>query len=131
MRTLQPEDELPRNRIVDLNFRLGQDPAAYSELDNYLNLLENARKINEAIAFLDCLVEDHPDKLELHRRLANIYFMASRAPDAISELDALADAYHQAGEIRNAILVVEEIIQLNPPDREQFEAVLKDLRKEV
>ncbi len=131
MRTLQPEDQVPRNRIVDLNFRLGQDPAAYSELDNYLDLLENSRQLNEAIAFLECLLEDYPDKSNLRRRLANVFLKASRTAEAISQLDALADAYHEAGEIRNAIQVVEEIIQLNPPDRDQFEAVLKDLRKEV
>jgi tetratricopeptide (TPR) repeat protein len=128
MRTLQPDDQVVRGHIIDLNFRLGQDKAAYTELDNYINLLENSHHREEALAFVTGVIVEQPDKSELHRRMADLYLREGKVQQAIAELDTLADAYAYSGDTDQAIVTVEEIIRLNPPDRDAYEIALVKLR---
>jgi tetratricopeptide (TPR) repeat protein len=73
IRTLEPEDLNARAQLVDLNFRLNQDNLAFSEIDNTVTTLENSGKISEAVGFLNNLIAERPEKLELHRLLADLH----------------------------------------------------------
>ncbi len=128
MRSLQPNDSTLRTRIVVLNFQVGQDKAAYLELDNFIGILEGLHQHEAAIQFVKGILFELPDKYELHRRLADLYKRAQKIPEAIAELDVLAEKYAEAGDIESSIRVVEEIIRLNPPNRQDYELVLKKLR---
>ncbi len=128
MRTLQPDDQSVRARIINLNFRLGQENAALSELDSYLNILEGNQRREAAQEFMRQLIEDQPGKAGLHRRLADLYLRDGKTAQAIAQLDALADALMEAGEREQAIAVLVEIIGLNPENRADYESALTRLR---
>ena len=129
MRKMQPEDTGTRGRIIDLNFRLGYDENAMAEADQYVSLLETKNQPAAAAGFLIGLAEEHPDKLDLRRRLVDLYLRGHRIAEAIEQLDGLADLYAQAGLNDQAAEIVEEIIGLNPPNRAGYEKVLATLKK--
>lgn len=129
MRSLQPNDPALRTRIVVLNFQLGQDKTAYLEVDNFIGILEGMRQHEAAIQFVKGILFELPDKFELHRRLADLYRRNQQISEAIAELDALAEKYAEAGDYEASIRTVQEIIRLNPPNRQEYEAVLEKLRR--
>ncbi|HAL17002.1 MAG TPA: hypothetical protein DCP32_09700 [Anaerolineaceae bacterium] len=129
MRKMQPEDTGTRGRIIDLNFRLGYDENALAEAEQYVSLLETKNQPAAAAGFLIGLAEEHPDKLDLRRRLVDLYLRGHRITEAIEQLDGLADSYAQAGLNDQAAAIVEEIIGLNPPNRAGYEKVLATLKK--
>ena len=128
MRTLQPDDQVVRERIIDLNFRLGQDKAAYTELDHYIHLLVNNQHLDAALAFVTEMLLEQPGRVELHRRMANLYLRVGKVTQAVEELDKIADAYANMGDTDQAISTVEEMVRLDPSNKEGYELVLVELR---
>lgn len=131
MRLLKPEDRSVRQRIVDIYFRLGNDQAAYAELDTYLKFLEKNNKGPEAVSFIYALLADQPEKPELRGRLAEFHLREGKVGMAISELDQLAIYYEDNGDIRNAVRTVEQILALEPLNREEYETALLRLRSRM
>lgn len=129
MRGLQPDDPAARGKIIDLNFRLGQPDAAMREVDQFVTQLETKNQPAAAAGFLIGLTEEHPDKLDLRQRLIDLYRRSHRIPEAIEQLDKLADTYAQAGQNAQAAAVVEEIIKLDPPNKAGYEKVLQTLKQ--
>jgi tetratricopeptide (TPR) repeat protein len=130
MRVLKPDDRLVRQRIVDIYFRLGNDQAAFDELDQYLSYLEKTNKHADAVSFIYALLADQPDKPELRGRLAEFHLHEGKVGMAISELDQLAIFYEDVGDIRNAIRTVEQILELEPLNRAEYETALLRLRNQ-
>ncbi len=128
MRILKPDDRSVRQRIVDIYFRLGNDQAAYAELDNYLKYLEKNNRGPDAVSFIYGLIADQPEKPELRGRLAEFHLREGKVGMAISELDQLAIYYEDVGDIRNAVRTVEQILALEPLNREEYETALLRLR---
>jgi len=131
MRGLKPEDRAVRQRIVDIYFRLGNDQAAFAELDNFLSLLEKTNKHPEAVSFIYALLADQPEKPELRGRLAEFHLREGKVGMAISELDQLAIYYEDVGDIRNAVRTVEQILELEPLNREEYETALLRLQSQL
>jgi tetratricopeptide (TPR) repeat protein len=129
MRTLQPEDAGTRARIIDLNYRLGQTGTAIAEVDQYLKLVETRNNEKAAEEFLLAQIQDHPERVELRLKLVEYYRRKRNVRAMIEQLDALASAYADAGQPARAATMVEEIIRLNPPNRADYEAALRQLRR--
>ena len=129
MRTLQPEDAGTRARIIDLNYRLGQTGTAIAEVDQYLKLVETRNNEKAAEEFLLAQIQDHPERVELRLKLVEYYRRKRNVGAMIDQLDALASAYADAGQPARAATMVEEIIRLNPPNRADYEAALRQLRR--
>jgi tetratricopeptide (TPR) repeat protein len=70
IRTMQPSDRKVRLAIIDLNFRMSQDSAAYNEVDGFINYLESNGQTEQVGPLLNTLIADHPEKPELRNRLA-------------------------------------------------------------
>ena len=128
IRTLEPEDTNARTRLVNLNFRLGQDNAAINELDSFVSLLENNGKRQEAVKFLNNMIQQLPDKLELRKRLADLYVRSGKNTDAVAQLDKIADLLMNAGNQNGAITMIKAIIALNPPNIEEYRQALAQMR---
>ena len=128
IRTIQPEDRKARAQLIEINLRLTQDVQAVSELKDYLALLVKGGKLKVAIDFVEEIVEENEEKIVLRRRLADLYRQAGRIPDAVKQLDIIGDTFLQAGDRDSAAEVVEEILALNSPDREDYRRLLEDLR---
>jgi tetratricopeptide (TPR) repeat protein len=128
LRTLQPEASEPRRQLIALNFRLGQESAALTELDGYLSLLENSSKRTDAITFVSQLRDELPDQIEIRKRLADLHLRNEDKPAAIAEMDSMADMLHASGNRLGAITMVRAIIALHPDNVEQYQTVLDQLQ---
>jgi len=130
IRTLQPEDEKSRSMLVDLNFRLNQPAQALSELDNYLSHLLTNVQHEKALEVIANLVNEYPNLPALHRRMSEIYRHHGQITEAIDQLDITGDLYLQAGNTAGAIEAIVALLALNPPNAEQYQQVLAQLRAE-
>lgn len=131
IRTIQPDNRLVRAQIVNINFRLGQEASAMKDLDDFVNLLESTNRQQMAIEFIQELLIEHPDRLDLNRRLADLYIRSNQLPEAIAQLDSAADALLNANRNMEAVNMLETIISLNPPNVDEYRAALESLRREM
>jgi tetratricopeptide (TPR) repeat protein len=130
VRTIDPQDEAARRHLIDLNFRLGQEDQAAQELDSYLEYLVQDNRGADALSMLEELARENPGKKSLHARLAEAYRASGRMADAIAQFDALGEIQLDAGEIKDAIETIKTIIELDPPDLEGYEELLRNLMAE-
>jgi tetratricopeptide (TPR) repeat protein len=128
LRTLLPEDSTICVQLIDLNFRMQQDLAALSEADSFVATLEKSGQPARALAFLTEVVEAHPDKVDLRRRLAEALGRNGEIVRAVEQWDMIANELLDANNRRGAIAVVERIIALEPPNVDEYRRVLADLR---
>jgi len=97
---------------------MGQVNAALMEADAYIQLMESAGQGQKATKFLLDLLKDHE----------NVYANQGLVGRAVEQLDTVANALLDAGDRSGAILTVKQIIQLNPPNKDEFQEVLKKLQ---
>ena len=128
MRTLQPDDEKTRANLVELNYRLGQEKQALAELDRYVGSLLSGGQKDRAIEFIESLLRENPDRVPIRRRLAELYRRVGRSEEAIKHLDILGDSLLEKGDRAGAVQAVEAILALNPPNREDYERLLGQLK---
>jgi tetratricopeptide (TPR) repeat protein len=124
IRTLAPDDESARKQLVELNLRMAQTDKAMSELENYTSYLENQRKNDTAIAFIEDLIKEHNDQPLLKRALAARLHHAGRIDEAISILDILGENLVQLGDKQSALEVINQIVLMNPPNVEDYRQLL-------
>ncbi len=130
IRKLDPEDEVARATLIDLNLRLGQESSAAAELDGYLDLLVRRKQGTKALKALEQIVSDYPGKQALHARLAEAYRAAGRNEDAIAQLDALGEIQLDAGQTNEARRTIQNILDLDPPDVESYRQLLSNLESD-
>jgi tetratricopeptide (TPR) repeat protein len=128
IRGLDPEDMETRASLVELNFRLGQDAAAISELDSAVMYYDKLNKIPTALRMLSSLVGIRPDNNDLQSRLFAACRRVKSMSDAISLLDSYADEFLENGNKTAAIIHLETIIALGPPNTMEYRKVLEQLR---
>jgi tetratricopeptide (TPR) repeat protein len=129
IRTQDPSDEKARYSLIELNYRLGQEQVALSELDNYLGYLVSNNLRDEALAFLKGMVSENPERLAVRRRLAELYRQMGRRKEAIEELDAIGEALLETGDRNGAIKVIERILTMNPTNSNDYEVLLETLKE--
>jgi tetratricopeptide (TPR) repeat protein len=131
IRTIRPDMPTVRAQLVLLNFRLGQEPAAMKELDEYLHFLETANRRPHAIEFISDLLVDYSGNISLRRRLADLYIRSRQVPEAVIQLDTVADALLTAGKHLEAVNILETIISLRPPNVDEYKNALEGLRRDM
>ncbi|NWG35362.1 MAG: tetratricopeptide repeat protein [Chloroflexi bacterium] len=128
IRTLRPDDEGARKNLIDLSLRLGQSEQAAAELESYLAYLQTHGKSDRAIAFIESLLEDRPGDSTLRRSLAQAYHQSGRLEDAVRELDSLAESMLDTGKKEEAIVIINQILLMNPPNAAQYRQLLMQLQ---
>lgn len=127
LRTMSPNDEQARLNLVQLNLRLGQEPKASTELDNYLSFLNSRSRDQDAINFLKSLVDENPSFVLAHRRLAEEYQQDGQREPAIKEWNKVGELLVEKGDREGAKAAVRSILALNPPNAERYQSFLKRL----
>jgi tetratricopeptide (TPR) repeat protein len=130
IRTLEPDDITIRKSLVDLNIRLNQLPQAAAELDGFMTHLQSTGRRVEAIPFLEELVNEYPKQGILRQVLSEEYRHSERVPDALNQLDILGSLLLNAGDRDGAIHNIEVIMAMNPPNRENYKALLAKIKSE-
>lgn len=130
IRTLQPEDGETRAQIIHLNFRLGHEQQALSELDNFSAYLSSTHQHRQLIDFLNELLVDYPESIPLRRRLTDAYANAGAVSEAVTQLDTIGEMLLQSGDRAGAVQTIEAIIALSPPNKNDYLLLLDQMRKE-
>ncbi len=128
IRTLRPDDEGVRKNLIELSLRLGQTAQANAEIENYLTYLQTHGRSEQGIKFVEELLADRPNDVVLGRALAQLYQQAGRSHDAILRLDSLAEAMLSAGQKEEAMVVINQILLIGPPNAEQYRQLLLQLQ---
>ena len=127
LRTISPNDEVTRTRLIELNVRLGQNNQAAVELENYVSYL-SARAENEtALAYLEKLVEENQEMAFARHKLAEFYQQMGRQQEAIEQWDKVAELMVVKGNIERAKEAIRAILLLDPPNADQYRAALQQL----
>ena len=127
LRTLSPEDELTRTRLIELNVRLGRRNQAAIELDNFVTFLSGKAKHGTAVAYLEKMVEENEDMAFARSRLASYYAELDRKEEAIEQWDRVAEIMVVRGDIERAKEAVRAILLLNPENADQYRSALQRL----
>ena len=97
IRILQPDDEKARLNLIDINYRIGQENSGLIELDSYIRFLEDKGQAEKAVQFLTELIVDRPTKIDLHRRLAELYQKTAQTEKAIEVMDTMGELLVERG----------------------------------
>lgn len=128
IRTLIPDDDAARKQLIELNMRMGQQERAMGELEGYLTHLESQNKKDLALAFLEDLIREHDEQPLLKRTHAALLHRMGRTSDAIHALDQLGEALLQKGDKQGAMDVINQIVLMNPPNVQDYRALLDQMR---
>ncbi len=128
IRGLDPEDMETRASLVELNYRLAQDAAAISELDSAVTYYDQINKIPTAMRMVSSLIGIRPENKDLQGRMFAISHRVKNMTDAISLLDSYADELLENKNTAAAVVHLETIIALGPPNTMEYRKVLEQLR---
>jgi tetratricopeptide (TPR) repeat protein len=127
LRTLRPEDEIFRNRLVELHVRLGQTNQAVAEVDSFISTLETHARQDAAVSFLERLVSENEEMAFARTKLAELYVDLGRETEAIEQWDRVAELMVVQGKIESAKEAIRAILLLDPPNADQYRAALQQL----
>jgi len=128
IRTLRPDDEGVRKSLVELSLRMGQFAQANAELESYLSYLQTSNRGGQGVPFIEELLTERPDDPILRRALAQAYQQAGRLADAVAQLDAVAESLLNSNKKEEALVVVNQILLMNPPNADQYRQLLAQLQ---
>jgi tetratricopeptide (TPR) repeat protein len=128
IRILDPDDANARDRLFELNMRIGQLNQAMSELDSYLNHLVTMHRSGEAFDYINGKIQENPNQPALYRRLAELYRFLGQKDEAIQQLDIAREMFLQADNRSAAIECVMAILALNPVNASSYQQMLVELQ---
>jgi predicted Zn-dependent protease len=74
------------------------------------------------------LLIERPNDPVLRRALAQLYQQAGRLEDAVAQLDSVAEALLSTGKKEDAMVVINQILLMRPPNSEQYRQLLMQLQ---
>ena len=129
IRTLRPDDEGVRKSLVELSLRMGQFAQANAELESYLSYLQTSNRGEQGVTFIEELLTERPDDIILRRALAQAYQQAGRLADAVKQLDAVAESLLSNDKKEEALVVLNQILLMSPPNADQYRQLLSQLQQ--
>ncbi len=128
IRTTDPDNYQATEKLIELKLRLGQNKDVESELDEYLSIMEFSGDGQKVQSYLEKLAEEYPDRTYLRRKKAELYQQKGQAEEAIRELDAIGEVLLNAGDNEGAIQVIEAILELDPPNKADYQELISQLQ---
>ena len=129
IRTIRADDEHARKNLIELSLRLGQASQAAAELESFVSFLEGSNNKVRIIPFIEELLEERPDELILNRALAQALHKAGRVEDAVAKLDTIAESLLEDGKKEDALVIINQILLMNPPNADQYRQLLMQLQQ--
>lgn len=131
LRVVDAEDERTAITLIDLLYKLGQPDVALQELDRYLIQLVKNKRGNKVAGILQEMLQQHPTDAGIADRLTRLYLQQKRVAEAVTILDGVGEAQMQAGETQKAMLTIQKIIKLNPPNASVYQQLLRQLGQKM
>jgi tetratricopeptide (TPR) repeat protein len=129
IRSLDGLDPAPRAMLIDLYLRIALPAAAMNELDGYLKILATSNNPSRIAPFLDELLKERPDNIEIQKRLVAYYRGKNELPYAIEKLDTLAEKSLGEDNAQAALSTLEHIISLQPANVTEYKRLYEELKK--
>ncbi len=117
---ISPDDERAHLGLMRLYPRTGRPHLGIIALDRLLKRYLEKRKVSKALDVLEQLIEEDPDNVALRARAAQLYLGVGRRDKALEHLDVLGGLQLDLGQKDAAIKTIETILRLNPPNREDY-----------
>src|SRR5215212_1308200 len=130
IRTLRPDDEGVRKSLIELSLRMGQPAQANAEIESYLTYLQTHGNSEQGIKFVQELLVERPNEIVLRRALAQLYQQTGRVEEAVTQLDSIAEAMLTAGKKEEAMVVINQILLMRPPNAQQYRQLLMQLQQQ-
>src|SRR5215213_7221478 len=130
IRTLRPDDEGMRKSLIELSLRMGQPAQANAEIESYLTYLQGHGDSEQGIKFVQELLVERPNEIVLRRALAQLYQQTGRVEEAVTQLDSIAEAMLTAGKKEEAMVVINQILLMRPPNAQQYRQLLMQLQQQ-
>src|SRR5215217_1095810 len=130
IRTLRPDDEGMRKSLIELSLRMGQPAQANAEIESYLTYLQSHGNSEQGIKFVQELLVERPNEIVLRRALAQLYQQTGRVEEAVTQLDSIAEAMLTAGKKEEAMVVINQILLMRPPNAQQYRQLLMQLQQQ-
>ena len=130
IRTLRPDDEGMRKNLIELSLRMGQSAQANAEIESYLTYLQTHGNSEQGIKFVNELLAERPNDPVLRRALAQLYQQSGRVEEAVAQLNSLAETLLGAGHKEEAMVVINQILLMRPPNSEQYRQLLMQLQQQ-
>jgi pentatricopeptide repeat protein len=127
IRQLKPDDQQAREAIVELNIRLGNQGEAEKELMEYIEVLEESASLEKVGEVLESLSIEYPDQLFLRKHLAQAYQRIGRRSRAAEVYNGLLESYIQAGNVPEARYVLENLLSIDPKNRDRYLELTRQL----
>jgi thioredoxin-like negative regulator of GroEL len=102
---------------------------AAAELESYISFLEGSKNGERVVPFIEELLEERPEDLTLIRALAQAFHKAGRVKDAVAKLDTVAESLLEDGKKEEALVVINQILLMNPPNADQYRQLLMQLQE--
>ncbi|MCX6056240.1 MAG: tetratricopeptide repeat protein [Chloroflexi bacterium] len=128
LRTLEPLEPGPRSTLIDLYMRIELPAAAMNELDAFLNLINGPETLSTGKQFLDDLLSERPDNIDIQKRMITFYSSQDNNAEVIDKLDALAEKCLQQENSEGALATLQQLISLNPTNVAEYQKLYDDLK---
>lgn len=121
------DDERAHLALYRLYPRTGRPHLGIGALDKLVKSYLSNRKVSKALTILEDLVESEPESIPLRARIAQLYLNLGNRERALAHLDILGDLQLEAGHKEAAVKTLEAILALNPPDREAYADLYREM----
>src|SRR6476661_4287162 len=98
---------MPKN-LIRLRPGMGKPTQANAEIECYLTYLQSDGHSEQGIKFVQELLAERPNDVVLRRALAQLYQQAGRVEEAVTQLDAVAEAMLNGGKKEEAMVVINQ-----------------------
>jgi len=130
IQSINPDDHLATEKLIEIRLRLGQDELAQSEINDYLSFMDVTGDDQSPEAYLDKLVAEYPDRIYLRQKKAELHEKFSQIDRAIQEYDQIGELLLEAGDRQGAVDAIKQIIALDPPNKSQYQELIENLTAE-
>jgi tetratricopeptide (TPR) repeat protein len=125
---IRPDDLDANQRLIDLNFRLGERKQAIAVIETFIQGLNTEGRQEEVVSFLETLSREWPQQAVIRDYLANQYQALGRIDEAIDQLDTAREIFLDTGNKSGAISVIQKVIDLNPADVDKYRQLLERIQ---
>ena len=124
---IHPENEDADIALFRIYPRVCKPHLGVNALDKLIRTYLKKRDIKRVLSLLENLIEEDPQNIPLRARITQLYTKLGQREKAISHLDVLGDLQLEAGRKKAAIKTIETILTLNPPDRNAYADLYREL----
>jgi tetratricopeptide (TPR) repeat protein len=124
---ISPDDERAYLTLYRLYPRTGRLHLGINILDKLIKRYLTQNTVSNALTVLEDLVDSEPENIPLRARLAQLYLNMGRREKALEHLDVLGDLQLEIGHRDAASKTIEAIMALNPPNREAYADLYREL----